>query len=340
MSLRSYRSALFLILAILVLQSGLLFAQDEPFSAEGIPPQSDYVYRQHYDQVQEILKDPDIANRERRLEAFRGKLHKDAKVHQYMEAFFGQIVADYKKAGQNQQAEALTAKMSKMFPNSDATVSRDFQAAVEGNDHAKIVQLGEQILAKKPGDSQLMVYIAQAAIATNNAAKVLQYAPKVIEALGPQKSIYYVTWLADYYTKQGDAERAAGYYQTAFDAYPSGTPQGWKAEDWNGIKTTGYLVLGNYSYKNKDYKTATYNLAQCLEASPHNDTAYLILGMSYWRLQELNQAMVAFARATVLGKGSSAKAREYLEQIYGPLNANSLDGIDEVLDKARADLNL
>jgi len=49
--------------------------------------------------------------------------------------------------------------------------------------------------------------------------------------------------------------------------------------------------------------------------------------------------MEAFAKAVVLGKDYAPKAQEYLEQIYKPLNGDSLDGLDGVLAKARTALN-
>ena len=73
-----------------------LFGQ-EPFSAEGIPPGSDFVYRKQYDQVQEIMKTPDLAQREQKLSAYYQKLQPEAKIQQYMEAYFGQILEEYQK---------------------------------------------------------------------------------------------------------------------------------------------------------------------------------------------------------------------------------------------------
>ncbi len=73
--------------------------------------------------------------------------------------------------------------------------------------------------------------------------------------------------------------------------------------------------------------------------APNNDLTYLSMGLSYWKLQQLEPAMDAFAKAVVLGKDYAAKAREYLEQIYKPLNGDSLDGLDGVLAEASTALN-
>jgi hypothetical protein len=77
-----------------------------------------------------------------------------------------------------------------------------------------------------------------------------------------------------------------------------------------------------------------------LKFQPQNDFVHLYIGLSFWRLQRLEDAQGALAKAVVLGKDYAGQAREYLEQIYGPLNGDTLDGIDEVLNQAKAALNL
>jgi len=155
MNLKPNRTFFLIIILAFSLQMAATMAQ-EPFTAEGIPPQSDYVYRQHYAQIQEIMK-TGLSVREKNLETFRGKLHKDAKAHQYMEAFFGQIVKDYTAAGQKAKADALTQKMMKWFPKSDTFLPQQFKDAYDAKNWAKAVPLGEKLLQKSPGDAQLLV---------------------------------------------------------------------------------------------------------------------------------------------------------------------------------------
>jgi tetratricopeptide (TPR) repeat protein len=312
----------------------------EPFSAEGIPPSSDYVYRQHYEQVQEILKTPDLAERERRLEAYRGKLHPEAKINQYMEAFFGQIVQDYQRAGQNDQAQALTQKMARWFPASDALVAQQFKTAFDGKDHDKAIELGEKLRATSPNDPQVLVMLAQSYQAKNNTAKVVELSPKLLEVLGPRQAVYYAVLLADHHRTRGDAAQAGRYYDMALEAYPNNAPEGWQASQWEAVKTTAYQVRATNAWGREDFRGVIQAYNQVLRSDPRNDAAHLFIGLSHWKLQELDQAQEAFAKATVLGKSNADRARQYLEQIYGPRNNNSLEGLDKVLDKARADLRL
>jgi tetratricopeptide (TPR) repeat protein len=105
------------------------------------------------------------------------------------------------------------------------------------------------------------------------------------------------------------------------------------------LKGTAYTTLARAAYDKENFSGAIQNYNESLRYSPKNDLIYLSMGLSYWKLQQLEAAMEAFAKAVVLGKDYAPKAQEYLEQIYKPLNGDSLDGLDGVLAKARTALN-
>ncbi len=331
----------FLLLFFLVFCSQALFlAAQEPIELpEGVPPESEWAYGQHLGQVEEMMKVSDLAERERQLESFMKKLHPKSKVLQYYESFFSRTVEDYQKAGQTQEAAALTGKMLQLFPNSVSLLAQGLRDAVQKQDYGTVIELGEKLQATKP-DQQTTILLAQSYIATNNAAKASEYSQKALQALGPKEGLYFAYWLATYHTGQRQMDKAVEYYDMVLKAYPQGTPSGWNAGQWNTIKATAYNTLARVAYDKENYPGAIQNYGESLRYLPQNDLAYLSMGLSYWKLQQLEPAMDAFAKAVVLGKDNSAKAREYLEQIYKPLNSDSLDGLDDMLAKARTELNL
>lgn len=335
MNVRLFHLSLLLILLI----SGQVAVAQEPFSAEGIPPSSDYVYRQQYDQVQEIMKAP-LSERATKLETYMKKCHPDAKILQYMEAFFSQIVQDLQKAGKNAEANALTQKMIQMFPKSDNLMAQQFQAAYNSKNYAKAIELGEQMRAKTPNDPSVLVMLAQSYTATNQTAKVAEISPKIVQVLGPEKGISYVVWLADYYKGKKDTANALKYYDMAIGAYPNSIPQGWDANQWKAVVSSAYQVRASSAWAREDFEGVIESYSALLSYDPKNDGAYLFIGLSYWKQQKLDMAQAAFARAAVLGGENSARARQYLEQIYKPLNNDSLEGLDKILEKAKADLGV
>ena len=329
--------ALILMIACLWIPGGVVFAQEPIEPPEGIPVESDWLYRRHYAQVQEIMQAP-LDQRQPKLENFYRKLHRMAKMRQVMVGFFGQIVKDYEAAGKSQEAKALTAKMMDLFPQLRPTPKQLLGQAYQAKNYARVIELGEKLYATKP-DSTLAAMLADSYIATQNGPKALDYSQKALKALGTKEGVYFAVWLAEYYTSQQDLNNAMKHYDQLLRAFPGQVPPKWDAERWSQILATAYNLQANDAYLRSDYKTAIQRFYESLKYSPKNEQAYLFIGLAHWKEQEMVEAMGAFAMATVLDRPGSAKARGYLEQIYKSRNSDSLDGIEELLDRARQALN-
>lgn len=338
MKLRVYQRLVFLLVLGWCVGTASLLAQEPVELPEGVAPESEWAYGKHLEQLEEIMKVSDLAAREQQLETFMKKLHPKSKILQYYESFFSRTVADYEKAGKSQEANALSSKMLQLFPNSITLLSQTLHDAVQKQDHATAIEIGERLHAIQP-DKQTTVILAQSYIATNNGPKAAEYSQKALDAMGPKDGVYFAYWLASYHTGQKNVDKAVQYYEMLLKAYPQGTPAGWEAAQWNSVKGTAYTTLARAAYVKQKFAAAIQNYTESLRYSPKSDLTYLSMGLSYWKLQQLQPAMDAFAKAAVLGKDQAAKAQEYLEQLYKPLNGDSLDGLDEMLAKARSALN-
>jgi len=338
MKLRVYQRLVFLLVLGGYVGIVSLLAQEPVELPEGVAPESEWAYGKHLEQLEEIMKVSDLAAREQQLETFMKKLDPKSKILQYYESFFSRTVADYEKAGKTQEASALSSKMLKLFPNSTALLSQALRAAIQKQDYAKAIEMGEKLQAIKP-DKQTTVILAQSYIATNNGPKAAEYSQKALDAMGSKDGFYFAYWLATYYAGQRNVDKAVHYYEMLLKAYPQGTPAGWKAAQWNDLKGIAYTTLARAAYDKENFAGAIQNYTESLRYSPKSDLTYLSMGLSFWKLQQLEAAMDAFAKAVVLEKDYAAKAQEYLEQIYKPLNSDSLDGLDGVLAKARSALN-
>lgn len=333
MNQRLIRSILGLALFMVIGQFSTALAQ-EPYQApEGIPPESDFVYRKHYEEVQAIMQSP-LAERAAKLEAYMKALHPKSKILGSMEAYFRQIVEQLKGAGNAGASDALNKKLTALFPNSDAVVSQQLQQAFQAKDFAKSIQLGEKLLASNPGNKTILNILAASYIETNNQAKAAATVPKAIEAIGAKDAVSLVIWMADYHKAQNDIPKALSYYKQALGAFAPGSAE------HKTLQVAVGTLEGTESFKAQNFDAAVASFNKVVTTDPKNDGAYLYLGLSYWRLQKLEEAQAAFAKATVLGKGTSAKAREYLLQIYKPLNGGSEEGVDKVLATAKASLGI
>ncbi len=316
-------------------------AQDPVQAPEGVTPESDWLYAKHLDQVQgTIMKEPDLNVRVQKLENFTKKLPPTAKIRPYMESFFLQTADEMQKAGKTQDAAAVMGKVAELFPNSPTVKSQQFMAAFQAKDYQKAITLGEELNAANP-DPQIQAILAQSYMAAGNGPKAAEYSQKLLDAQGPKEGAVYLLWLAEYYNGQKDVPKALEYYNKFLETFPEDQPpQGWAPEVWNRHKATAYMLKAGQAYTAKDYPTALQNLEQSVKFAPKNDTAYYMMGMSYWRTQNLDKAEESFAKAAAVGGPASGKAREYLEQIWKPRHNNTTDGLEAFIAKAKSDLKI
>ena len=333
MNQRLIRSLMGITLFLVIGQFTITLAQQPYQAPEGIPPESDFVYRKHYEEVQAIMQTP-VAERATKLEAYMKALHPKSQIIGSMEAYFRQIAAQLKSAGNAGASDALTKKLLVMFPNSDAALSEQLQQAFQAKDYAASIDLGEKLLAKNPDNKTILNILAASYIQSNNQAKAAATVPKAIDAIGAKDAVSLVIWMADYYKAQNDVPNALSYYNQALGTFSAGS------NEYKTLKIAIGTIQGSQSFREKNFDGSVAAFSDVVSIDPSNDGAYLYLGLSYWRLQKLEEAQSAFAKATVLGKGTSAKAREYLLQIYKPLNGGSEEGLDKVLDAAKADLGI
>jgi tetratricopeptide (TPR) repeat protein len=330
-------------LSVLLVFCGMTvaLAQDPIVPPAGVTPDSDWLYGKHLEQVQgQIMKEPDLNVRVQKLENFTKKLPPTAKIRPYMESFFLQTAEEMQKAGRTQDAQAVMAKIAELFPNSPTVKTQKFMTAFQNKDYQKAIPLGEELNAANP-NPQFTEMLAQAYMATNNGPKAVEYSQKLLDAKGPKDGAFYLLWLAGYYNSQKNIPKAMEYYNKFLEAFPQDQPpQGWSAEVWNRDKATAYMLRAGQAYTAKDYPTAIQNLEQSVKFVPKNETAYYMMGMAYWRQQNLDKAEESFAKAVAVGGPASAKAREYLEQIWKPRHNNTTDGMDAAIAKAKTDLKI
>jgi len=151
MKLRVYQRLVFLLVLGGYVGIVSLLAQEPVELPEGVAPESEWAYGKHLEQLEEIMKVSDLAAREQQLETFMKKLDPKSKILQYYESFFSRTVADYEKAGKTQEASALSSKMLKLFPNSTALLSQNLRDAIQKQDYARAIEMGEKLEACAQG---------------------------------------------------------------------------------------------------------------------------------------------------------------------------------------------
>jgi tetratricopeptide (TPR) repeat protein len=119
-----------------------------------------------------------------------------------------------------------------------------------------------------------------------------------------------------------------------------GTPAGVDEAQWKHVRALSYELTAQGAYAQKDYPNALAAFDKVVALDPSNGDAWYYIGFCKWQMKDPDGAIEPFAKSTVLGKATAERAKGYLEQIYKTRHNDTLDGLDEVLAKAKADLGL
>jgi tetratricopeptide (TPR) repeat protein len=235
---------------------------------------------------------------------------------------------------------ALADRWQQLRPEDQDPLVLSLQAAIGSNNHERIVEYGEQFYAHQP-DPGIALVLAQSYSALGNEAKVAEYGGVAVENLPIEQ-----TWRIAYQIAQ-QHERGARFPQAASLAGRilggfSQAPEGVSASQWREIRIYLRDVIGRDHHESQRYRDAITAYESVLDLDPRSDKAWYFIADSYLRLGDglnVSESMNAFAKASLLEGGYSARARDMLETIYSQNRGGSLDGLDEVINRNRRELN-
>ena len=101
---------------------------------------------------------------------------------------------------------------------------------------------------------------------------------------------------------------------------------------------TGYLLKAFNDRSNEQLmQSATTNLEKAVQLNPGDERAHFRLGFAYQIQQNLDHAVLSYARAAAIGGPNSAMARSYLEKAYNTVYGNT-QGIDNLIEEQKEQL--
>lgn len=206
---------------------------------------------------------------------------------------------------------------------------------------AKAVELQEQFYAAAPS-LQGVIVLADIYLKMQNFDKYLENAQKIMaEVPVTQPQGFDAAFMSvQIYTQKQDIAKMTEIYGKLMEAYGDKFPEGLAEALWNQHRAIAYTLLAQEPYRGKEYAKAIELFEKVVKADPSNGDAYYYIGMCKWQTEGQDSAVAPFAKSVVLNKQTAANARQYLEQIHKAKNSDSLDGLDEILAKAKADLGI
>lgn len=210
----------------------------------------------------------------------------------------------------------------KKYPESGLVAHAHQEAAYlaqQANDIDKMAQHGEKSLSIMTDNYSLITLLANAYAERNLVDKAEEKAERAIEVLAEAQKPTHVT--EDQWTKGKNMMMATNF------------------------STLGYVHVRRAASKEGAEKRqhaekAIAPFKKALEFAKTDDISLWRLGIAYVYLNDYNNAESNLAKAVAVNGVASANARSLLEDIYKQSHKNSLEGLDQVIAKAKSELGL
>ncbi len=313
-----------------------------PPQKEEIPPDSDYMFRKYSALIDDIkAKETDPQRRADALLTWVKANPRATRAIAYAAAFYGEMVSSAIKSDP-QKALAMIQTFQAAAPADKTLTSLEMSAYYQSKNYAKAAEIGEKLYAEKPSlemANTLYALYAQA----NNQDKVLFYGEKLLAEVPIDKSFGIALQLAGVYAQRKNTEKALSLYSQLMTAYGDKVPAGVQEGPWNTVRAGAYAMMAADSYSKKDFPKAIDLYEKVTKFAPKGEEgcqAWYYIGMAKWQAKDQKGAIEPFAKAFVLGKTLSAKAKENLDNLWKAEHNGNLDGLDAVIAKAKSDLGI
>jgi tetratricopeptide (TPR) repeat protein len=332
------------------------------FAQEKVSPLSDYQYKKDYPQYEAIKKEADVQKRADLLLAFV----KERSISRillyaatdYMECVKPQIEKkDWTKVismeeellailptTQTVQAAGIPTGVDEylkdqLAPTQKLVLSNLLQAYLQSNNLPKGAETAEKLYAMNPDKSMLPI-LANIYLGMKNYDKFLDYGQKILADTPMDQGYTLALQMAQVYLQKQDIPTAIGLFSKIMDVYGDKVPPNVPEAQWNTTRAFAYGVIASSVYATKDYAKTQELYEKVVKFDPKRDDAYYYIGLCKWQNKDQDGAIAAFAKAVVLNKTAAPKAKDYLERLYKAQHNDSLDGLDQVLAKAKAELGV
>ena len=336
------------------------------FAQEKISPLSDYQYKKDFPQYDAIKKEPDAQKRADALLAFI-KARQVSRTMRYAAADYLACVKplldqkDWAKA--IAMEETLLAALptpdtvkaagipdgavpgaadfikDDLLPTQKTVLSSLAGLYIQSQNWPKAAEIAEKIYALAP-DKTLLPQIADIYLKFN-VDKYLTYGQKILAEFSMEQSYGTALQMAQVYIQKQDLAAAIDLLTKVMDVYGEKVPVNVPEQQWNATRAFAYGVIVSPVYQKKDYPKALELYEKVVKFDPKKDDVYYYIGMCKWQTKDQEGAIDAFAKAVVLNNKTLApRAKQYLEELYKAQHSGSLDGLDQILAKAKADLGI
>jgi len=264
-----------------------------------------------------------------------------SKLQPYITTAFATMLYTYQQTQDYKRLGPLAEQWLKYQPDDLATVAYIAESAQKTGDHRKFIEFGQRVYAAKPSGN-LAFFLAESYKKVGDKEKYLEWTEKCFPYF-PENFGLRMEFVTKY-TDEKNFEKAAQYAQLALNSLEvSKKPESTSEIDWRKAVTETkrgclYLIGVNH-YDKEKYRDAISSFEDSLKVDKFAG-AYYYIGLSQWKLDQVEEAILSFAKAYLLKGEVAEQSKEYLEKLYKAIHNNTLIGVEKVYAKAQKELGV
>lgn len=281
-------------------------------------------------------QEPDPEKRGALLIEFLQK-HPDSKLNVYIRQEYAKALDQASQSKKYESLESLSEKWLKLYPDNPETYAYLAEATLKLQKHERYAQSLEAIYAGKPSPD-LAKEIFASYQKTENRNKQKEWAEKLFSmpefAADYMLRFNYVTqFLAD-----KNYPKAAEYAQLTLKALDQADKTAAHTEPQRQkIRRASHQVIATDLMEKGNFSEAIAAFKNAIAAEAY-DEGYYKIGQCLENLKQIDDAMIYYAKAALMGGEYAERAKTRLELLYKALHNDTLIGIDKVYTKAKEKL--
>ncbi len=260
--------------------------------------------------------------------------HPDSSLKMFVEQEYTKMLKEASQGKKYEQLENLAGMWLKIHPNNKETYAFLAEAAMNLKKHEKSAEYLEALYAIDPLPS-LAREIVLSYQRAQNLPKQLAWAEKLFKMPEFEKDYMLRYSYVMKFSAENDLHRAAEYARlTLQSADLIKQPDGKTEEQLSQVRRACHHVIASDLMEKGKFADAIASFKEAIAAEKYGEGYYKI-GQCLENLKQIEDAMLYYAKAVLLGGEYSDKAKIRLELLYKALHNDTLIGIDKIYNKAK-----
>jgi tetratricopeptide (TPR) repeat protein len=262
------------------------------------------------------------------------KKYPTSKLMIYAEGSYKRILSQCADAKKYQELETLAEKWNTYKPGNSQTLAYIAKAAEMLGHDEKCAQCYEELYKMDPKRDTAYEIAKLYKEKLKNESKYIQWAGIIMKFPESDMDFGLRFELMQFYVTNKDMVKAVEFGQATLKAADLvKDPSEDTRKTMRAMRHQVNHVVGVTYYEQKKYADAIKAFQQAIKAEKYAEGYYWI-GMCQWAQDQIDEAILTFAKAEKQGGDIAPKAKEKLEQLYKAIHNNTTIGIEKVYRKA------